>query len=473
MLSNAVLQRTLGKSRTAFRGYAALQKLPELLRTMKWQSRAERQDNEGPRMMPQPSWLAVKRGELTSRGKRLDWSRSQHTNRRLDMCDSPRRARRFLCAFAAAAMMLVVPTFGQGVKDKIKDAAERAKEKVRETSDKIKEAVRESERQCVDCGKVIHGRDRCATCEARRLKEGLKQTTERAKETAQSLKNDWREHKAQLASQTAEALDRTRQSLDRLRTDPSAQQELLRKFRSTAIDVGVLTLRSVPVLDPETGDLIPFDAMARKMAKDCGVGGDLGADPVKTGFLIVFDSDYLFTSARLIETPSGEYLTLNEAMLSVKQLPGWLDQRELTHATDANNRIRGALASNDSNALQVATRDFTEALSRLRGNRSVLQDRHVVVWASIDNSLTLAIALFEDSYKGLFRCFKGLGADADVARWLASGSMVVICLLLFLFLGWIVRTGPRRRLSEARARIRELGGNENDRQEEISRRRTC
>lgn len=82
-------------------------------------------------------------------------------------------------------VVLVLVVFGgvseAGLRDKFK--------KVGEAAERTKEKWKASERRCDICNKVVHGRSRCTSCQAKRISDGVKKTSGKVKRTYNSLEH--------------------------------------------------------------------------------------------------------------------------------------------------------------------------------------------------------------------------------------------------------------------------------------------
>ncbi|MHB8586687.1 MAG: hypothetical protein ACYDDF_12750 [Thermoplasmatota archaeon] len=80
-----------------------------------------------------------------------------------------------------------------------------------------------------------------------------------------------------------------------------------------ATDALVALVKILPVQDPDTGKIVTMDTEMRKMTSDPALAGsDLQRDPLRTGTLLLVDSDYLM-EAKIIPGPDGEPMSLTEA----------------------------------------------------------------------------------------------------------------------------------------------------------------
>jgi hypothetical protein len=326
--------------------------------------------------------------------------------------------------------------------------AKRLSEQANEAKQKAQQAWQESERRCLDCGKVIHGRDRCTTCESKRLQQGVQQ----AKRTWDENKDQWKENARQTVQNTSAAITE-------FANNPDKQREVIQKVAEFKRDLDVTIIKSVPVVDPNTGNLVPFGLMAENMVRESGIGGNFGADPVRCAYMMMIDSDYLFNGAQLIESPSGEYVTLNQAMAIVQRSPMAMNREAVESASRASSQIRSAYQSGDSAAMSRASQDFATAITTLQPHhRMASMTRHTQFWAAFDTGLANIAISTSGFYESLSRSFRSMGTDRDLAQLLAVVAMAILSILAFILLRRILTIGLRHKLANAEKELQELQG---------------
>lgn len=334
--------------------------------------------------------------------------------------------------------------------------AKRVSESARQTVQQTKEKWKESERRCIDCGKIIHAGDRCAACEAKRLSQGVKQTVNRSAETARDLKRTWDENKDTWKAQARSAAENSARYMHEVANDPQKRKELLDKAVTLQRGLELTAIRVFPTIDPDTGKIVTFDTLMRKMVNQPGVGGSLGADPVGTAYLLMVDSNYLFDGARLIAGPSGEYVTLNEALLSARSSPGLFDNAALQSASQSYSRIRSAYSQGDAATLSIASRDFAGSITRLNQGRPAIGSPHLVFWAKADAGVVAMVSFFQDSHRTLTAKFREMGAEYELCEWIATGVIAAGCLLASLALCAVLRAGLKAKLRRVSAELEQL-----------------
>ncbi len=334
--------------------------------------------------------------------------------------------------------------------------AKRVSESARQTVQQTKEKWKESEHRCIDCGKIIHAGDRCAACEAKRLSQGVKQTANRSAEAARGLKRTWDENKDTWKAQARSAAENSARYMQEVANDPQKRKELLDKAVTLQRGLELTAIRAFPTIDPDTAKIVTFDTLMRKMVNQAGVGGSLGADPVGTAFLLMVDSNYLFDGARLIAGPSGEYVTLNEALLSARSSSGFFDNAALQSASQSYSRIRSAYSRGDAATLSIASRDFAGSITRLNQDRPAIGSLHVVLWTKADARVMAIASFFQDSHRALAAKLREMGVERDLCEWIATGVIVVGCLLALLAVCAVLRAGLKAKLRRVSAELEEL-----------------
>ncbi|MHC5057788.1 MAG: hypothetical protein ACYTKD_24215 [Planctomycetota bacterium] len=224
-------------------------------------------------------------------------------------------------------------------------------------------------------------------------------------------------------------------------------------------------VRHVPVVDPDTGRITSFDTMMRKMAKESGMDGSLGEDPVGASYMMMVDSNYLFNSARIVQNPDGEYVTLDEALSTLSSMPTAFDRSAVEKASACHVRMQTASRRGDAAALSNASEEFATAVAK--ANRSAASRhtspglaayRHTSPGstssghrspgsaASGRTSLGGEVAsLYEDYHGSLAQVYRReLGADREQGWWWATITLAAGGVAIIAVLGAIVWAGIRR-----------------------------
>jgi hypothetical protein len=334
--------------------------------------------------------------------------------------------------------------------------ARRLAERAREAKENVQQKWQNIERRCVDCGKVVHGADRCIACEGKRFTAKAHDIAKRTGEAAREIKETWDANKDRWWSESRQAAELSAYRFQEILNDPEKRRECVKRALALKGQVELTIIRSVPVMDPDTGEIIPFDSLMRKMVKDAGMGGSLGEDPVGAAYMMMIDSDYLCSTARLIPSPSGEYVTLSEALLAFRGLPGAFNQRAVEQAAQSHTRMRIAYQGGDGTAFQEASLEFASAIREMNSARPSTAVQHLAFLAKVDGSLALVVTYLQDSHVKLQGAFKNLGADDETATWLATGSIGLGCLLLLLMLRTIMRAGLKAKLRRTQKELEAL-----------------
>jgi len=135
-------------------------------------------------------------------------------------------------------------------------------------------------------------------------------------------------------------------------------------------DLTIAGIRSLPMPDPDTGQMTTLDAYARKLAVDAGARGSLGEDPVATAYMMLFDSNFLTDQARVIQLPDGKYGTLTEAINTAAGDPGGgLNEDVLKPALTAAADLHQAQGLGSGELLSKALNKFFFAVSEANASR--------------------------------------------------------------------------------------------------------
>lgn len=248
--------------------------------------------------------------------------------------------------------------------------ARRVAERAKGAKENIQERWQQAERRCSVCGKVIHGRATCLECEARRLGAQGRDVARTAADASRQLRETWQANKDRWRAEARAAMDTSARRCTEIIRDPQKRLEYAKKAVAVGLAVELTVIRNVPVMDPDSGRIVSVDTLMRQMASDSGIGGSMGEDPVGTAFLIMVDSDYLFSGARLIPAPDGEYMTLDEALRVCREMPGLMNDAAIGSAGMARTRMQYACRVGDSSAFRQASTEFASAIDSISGSRS-------------------------------------------------------------------------------------------------------
>lgn len=140
-------------------------------------------------------------------------------------------------------------------------------------------------------------------------------------------------------------------------------------------EASITAIKHVPVYDPATDQMTTLDGMARATVSDLGIGGDIGADPVRCGFLLLTDAGYL-TTARLIKTPTGEYISAQEA------IQRGINVSEAREIISISQDITSAYKSNNSSDLESSVRSLSREFRKIETEEELKDElrRDVPIW---------------------------------------------------------------------------------------------
>lgn len=223
-------------------------------------------------------------------------------------------------------------------------------------------------------------------------RENLEQKTEnyydRAKETYNEKREEYSERAREYYQNNVEEnIRRTRENPSHLRqlyqetgekiTSNRAYQ-VYRNSNNLITEVSIIAIKNVPVYDPVTGQITTLDGIARATVSDLGIGGDLGADPVRCGFLLLTDAGYL-THARLIKDSNGEYLTAEEAIRR------GINVSEAKRIASISQNITAAYKSGNSAGLESSVRSLSREFRKIETEEEIKDElrRDIPVWGKV------------------------------------------------------------------------------------------
>lgn len=244
-----------------------------------------------------------------------------------------------------------------GWRDKLKSAGEgikKAAAKTKEAGRRTKEKWEASERRCDMCNKVVHGRSRCTSCQAKRVSESVKRGADRAKKTYDSLEHpcpvcgaktrlagkcsrclsksvqaggrravqvgrEAAEKSKRAAEKTKEMYGRARQQYGRI-LDKTRDPEVRRKVTETvgaALELrrqfveakrkgtykGIAALADLPVRGKDGSMTSLGDLLSEKLLRECpGLAGTgIADDPAATvAAVILTDREYFLKEMKFV-----------------------------------------------------------------------------------------------------------------------------------------------------------------------------
>lgn len=218
-----------------------------------------------------------------------------------------------------------------------------------------------------------------------KLEEG-KRKVEESKKYYQENKDEWKE-------KTKEGIEEIRKDINQgteyiqehqkewenqtreIANSPEKQRELLKKARAIKSDLQITTIKCMPVLDPETNHITTLDTLMRKMVNEAGIkDGDLADDPLKTGYLMMTDSNFLFSHLNTIYGKNGKMVNLSEAK---RTLPSRY-QRELNSLETEYETLRKANETQNTkkinSTLERISQTTNELNSAIANNSSELEE---------------------------------------------------------------------------------------------------
>jgi len=157
-------------------------------------------------------------------------------------------------------------------------------------------------------------------------------------------------------------------SLEEIKADPARLTQFVEKADSLKNELAITGIRALPMIDPDTGQMTTLDKYVRKLAKDWGVGGSLGEDPVSSLYMMIFDSYFLVDEARIIKLQDGRYVSLTEAIdLQSSNPDSGLDPDGLKRAVRAIAGLHQAYRTGRGDLMTQSLNAFFFAVSESGG----------------------------------------------------------------------------------------------------------
>ena len=268
--------------------------------------------------------------------------------------------RKNICALTLASLLIGTPAYSKDYSEFklwLHQRTEKTKEKLDEERKKATEKIEEGKRK-IDESKKYYQEHKDEWKE--KTEEGIGNIRKDINRSTEYIQ----EHQASWENQARE-----------LANSPEKQRELLKKARTIKSDLEITTIKCMPVLDPETNQITTLDTLMRKMVNKAGLkDGDLADDPLKTGYLMMNDSNFIFYHLNTIYGREGQMMNLPEAKRTLPSQYKWkLDSLETEYETLRRaNEIQDTRKINST--LERISQTTNELNSAIASNSSDLED---------------------------------------------------------------------------------------------------
>lgn len=200
--------------------------------------------------------------------------------------------------------------------------------------------------------------------------------------SSSALAQGFKERFTDMVNRASDALDRAnrsleeenRQSEERARNleeraqNPPPEQQASPQQGPLGNELPIALLRNVPVYDPESGRVMTLDTRLREITHQIGgsEGSDLERDPVRAGYLMMHDPDYLMNSAHIISDMNGNWLTMQETLnLSPDELRArGLPAENIRAAAERYGEAQQAYRRGDTEQFAALSREFFERVTQ-------------------------------------------------------------------------------------------------------------
>jgi len=253
--------------------------------------------------------------------------------------------------------------------DKWKDKKE---EDLRRMKEKAEEEARRKEEELRRKAEEVKRR---AEEEARKREEELRRKAveagDKAKKWAEEKKGVYTEKSQEIKEKIQRGVDKAVASgsplVSRVASnikDSEKRKEIVARVSNVGNEGSIIGLKHIPVYDPDSAKIVTFDTMMRKMVNELGgealVGSDLASDPVRTGFLLLVDSNALNTVKIIKDPGSDRWMSIDEAMKSLCS-----SNENIRFAYNASESLAVAYRAGDSAAVKKNVIELERSLSAL------------------------------------------------------------------------------------------------------------
>ncbi len=311
----------------------------------------------------------------------------------------------------------------------------RLKQRARDSAAAIRERASEARSRVGRSAELVRDRAQEARSQIgstiERVQERGRETRERAHEAITRA----RAAASRAGTASARAAERCIETI----AQPAKRKAFVDRATPIAQELAVEGIKLIPIYDPDTGDVVSLDNYMRSMLSDMGGdalnGSDLADDPLRTGLLLMMDSDSLDT-LRIIQDPaSGEWISLEQAAMRVS-----VPRAHVARVRRATENCRIAYSSGDASAARVAVSELEEALASTPSRTANATSVRVAPLAD-----TEGLVLADSAYRGIQGLLRReTNMDGDDAENAALAILALLAASPPFVLG---RMSKRRRIT--------------------------
>jgi hypothetical protein len=144
----------------------------------------------------------------------------------------------------------------------------------------------------------------------------------------------------------------------------AALDDTLKDLRT---DIAIVALKLIPMVDPDTRQIMPLDVVARKLAERTKLGGSFRDDPIAAGYYTMVRKDYFYNEAQIVPLPDGSYVSIHQFVSA--PLPTVLNSNErgrtIETLIERCRDLKNACEQENSAAFITSTTGIAEMLSTL------------------------------------------------------------------------------------------------------------
>lgn len=270
----------------------------------------------------------------------------------------------WLSMLITVSLMVVCQTAQGGFWETVMGKASESTQEISSSLRQKTEKVREKTREATD---NLRGR-------AQRIRDSVQQSNEQSVESLQRTTSDWgkafqtkstelREAWEVHEPQVQEKVEGSLEKVQGISNNRNKIQEITDKCVHFKRTLELTTIKFIPVADPDTGSVVTFDHLMRKMADELEVKGSLGDDPLAAAYLMMVDTEYLLNGARVINTGDGKYLTIREALGHLEGSDS-AEAKGVRETFHAYQEMHACYRRDDQNGFNQANRQFMNCMTR-------------------------------------------------------------------------------------------------------------
>ncbi len=209
--------------------------------------------------------------------------------------------------------------------------------------------------------------------------EYSKKLKEKFEETKESTKRKAHEFKEKATRDWNRTVEKSEKKLDKLLTKENLEKakKTVKGISRLKKELEITVIKNVPIYDSEDGKWKSFDTFARDLMADCpeAEGSSLAEDPVRSTYLMLTDTNYFLSKAKLIPDDKGNKLTLEEAVNSINL--NFNEREEAREAVNNYKIMKRAYENGDGEVYETHQQKLVRNINNINKKRNPSLERYI------------------------------------------------------------------------------------------------